>query len=296
MVSIATQPSSHRDLTLQALDAGCHVLCEKPVAMNLAEAVEMVDAAERAGRLLSICFQYRYWDEAVYVRERITAGDLGHVHAIRTWGGAVRSFTVSRVPRRRETAIGGVLVHWTIHNMDLALWLLGHPEPLTASAFTYQRLAHQPPGAIVSAGEPAQPTDVDPAIEDFGVALVRLAGDTVLTVEANYLEPPSQRPEGWDLLGDRGAASIAPIRVWHDTGNEWVDRTPPAGKLAPGDYTFDRLVGGFLERVRSGGPAPVSGAEVLCIQRLIDALYRSRDLGREVAIAGPVSDERTKPR
>ncbi len=60
VVTVATLPSSHRDLTLQALAAGCHVLCEKPVAMNLAEAEEMVAAAERTGRLLSICFEYRY--------------------------------------------------------------------------------------------------------------------------------------------------------------------------------------------------------------------------------------------
>ena len=61
-VSITTMPSSHHQLTLYALNAGCHVLCEKPVAMNLSEAEEMVQAAERAGRLLSICFEYRYWD------------------------------------------------------------------------------------------------------------------------------------------------------------------------------------------------------------------------------------------
>src|SRR5262249_3865604 len=67
VVSIATLPSSHRELVVQALDAGCHVLCEKPVAMQVGEADEMVRAAERAGRLLSICFQYRYWDEATHL-------------------------------------------------------------------------------------------------------------------------------------------------------------------------------------------------------------------------------------
>ncbi|HEX2185437.1 MAG TPA: Gfo/Idh/MocA family oxidoreductase, partial [Chloroflexota bacterium] len=92
VVSLATLPSSHLALTLQALDAGCHVLCEKPVALDAAEAAEMVAGAARAGRLLSICFQYRYWDESVYLRLRLAAGDLGHVHAVRTWGGAVHGF------------------------------------------------------------------------------------------------------------------------------------------------------------------------------------------------------------
>lgn len=87
VVSIATLPSSHRALTVQALEAGCDVLCEKPIAMDAGEASAMVASAERAGRLLSICLEYRYWDEATYLRERIAAGDLGQVYAVRTWGG-----------------------------------------------------------------------------------------------------------------------------------------------------------------------------------------------------------------
>src|ERR1035437_9031468 len=80
VVILATLPPSHRSLAIQALDAGCHVLCEKPIAMNLAEAVDMVAAAGRNQRLLSICFEYRYWDEAIYLRQRIAAGEFGHVH------------------------------------------------------------------------------------------------------------------------------------------------------------------------------------------------------------------------
>ena len=139
VVSITTFPSSHRDLALLAFDAGCHVLCEKPVAMHLGEVAEMVQAAERAQRLLSICFQYRYWDESIYLRDRISA--LGQVHAARTWGGNAHCFPSSPGYHRQASAGGGVLAHWTIHNLDLILWLLGNPEPLTASGFCHQRLA-----------------------------------------------------------------------------------------------------------------------------------------------------------
>src|SRR5712692_3450758 len=164
-VSIATLPPSHRDLVRQTTAAVCHVLCEKPIAMNLAEATAMVDAADRADRLLSICFEYRYWDEAAYVRQRIANGDFGHVHAARTWGGGPRELPCDPIRRQRTTAGGGVLTHWTIHNVDRALWLLGNPEPLTASAFGYQRLAHLPPAAFTSwlAGV----TPADPDVEDF---------------------------------------------------------------------------------------------------------------------------------
>jgi predicted dehydrogenase len=285
LVSVATHPGSHRDLALQALAAGCHVLCEKPVALHLGEAQEMVEAAERAGLLFSVCFQYRYWDEAVYLRKRIATGDFGHIHSLRTWGGMPRSFPASLGGHRRSVAGRGVLAHWTIHNLDLALWLLGNPEPITASAYCYQRLQHLQADAHVSQDGMIDIHAVDPEIEDFAVGLVRLLGDAVVTVEANYLQPPSLRPEGWELLGVHGAAALSPIRVLLDNGSDWVDDTPPPGALAPCDWSQDRLIADFLRQVRAGGQAPVSGPEILRIQRLMDALYESAACGREVALA-----------
>lgn len=284
VVSITTMPSSHHHLTLHALDAGCHVLCEKPVAMDFGEAEEMVQAAERAGCLLSVCFEYRYWDESVYLYNRIAAGDLGPVHAVRTWGGSVYGFPTIASFHRRASAGRGVLDHWTIHNLDLALWLLGNPEPLTASAFCHQRLARYP-AALGPSLNTIRPGAVDPEIEDFAMGFVRVEGGTVISVEANWLQSPSERHEGWELLAERGTASISPIRVWHDHGDEWIDATPPPGTLAPCDYRMERLITGFLQAVRAGEPAPVSGAEILRIQRLMDALYESATRGHEVVVA-----------
>ena len=279
VVDVATSVPSHHALVLQAFDAGCHVLCEKPVATDLDEAAEMVRTAERAGRLLSICFQYRHWDESMYLRKRIAAGDLGHVHAVRTFGGAEHCFPV----HRHALAHRGVISHWTIHNLDLILWLLGNPEPLTASAFAHQRLRNYPPALGLPPGETQ--TEVQPQIEDFGAGMLRLDAGTVVTLEANWLQAPSSRPEGWEFLGERGNASLSPIRVVLDRGGEWVDDTPPAGSLEPCDYRMDRLMAGFLAAVRSGGPAPIEPAEILRIQRTMDALYLSVDRGREVGLS-----------
>jgi predicted dehydrogenase len=264
VVHVTTLPSSHGPLVRAALGAGCHVLCEKPIAMNEAGAREMVAAAERAGKLLSICFEYRYWEEARYLRERIARGDLGRVFHVRTWGGAAHAFPSSPAYRDPSVAGGGVLAHWTIHNLDLALWLLGNPEPLTASAVGHRHAA--------------------PGVEAFGAGLLRLSDGASLTVEASFLQPPSSRPEGWELLGERGAAWLSPIRVWLDEGDGWRDDTPPAGTIAPCDYDMTDLIHDFLRRARDGGPAPVSGDEILRVQRLMDALYASAAAGREVDV------------
>jgi predicted dehydrogenase len=281
VVSIATLPSSHRNLAVMCLEAGCHVLCEKPVAMDAGEARDMVHAAETNNRLLSICFEYRTWDESRYLRDRIADGVLGHVHAVRTWGGSAYGLP-ARAHRSREANGGGVLAHWTIHNLDLILWMLGNPEPLTASAFAWQRLRGYPPALGLPPGETE--SEVHPQIEDFGAGMLRLEGGTVVTLEANWLQAPSPRPEGWEFLGERGNASLSPIRVVLDRGGEWMDDSPPAGSLEVCDYRMDRLMANFLAAVREGGPAPVAPDEILRIQRAMDALYLSADQGREVVL------------
>ena len=278
VLDIATSVPSHHALVLQALDAGCHVLCEKPVATDIGEASEMVRAAERADRRFSICFQYRHWDESTYLRRRIEAGDFGHVHAVRTFGGAEHTFPV----HRHALAHRGVISHWTTHNLDLILWMLGNPEPITASAFAWQRLRGYPAALGLPPGETE--TAVHPQIEDFGAGMLRLEGGTVVTLEANWLQAPSPRPEGWEFLGERGNASLSPIRVVLDRGGEWVDDSPPAGTLRPCDYRMDRLMANFLTAVREGGPSPIAPDEILRIQRAMDALYLSADRGREVVL------------
>ena len=285
VVSIATPPWSHRDLALRAFEAGCHVLCEKPIARSLAEAHEMVAASERTGKLLGICFQTRYSPEVRYVRERLRAGDFGHVHAIRTWGGGERALPFGPQRHRLETNGRGCLQHWTIHNLDIALWLLPDPRPLTASAFTYQRLANLPPGWVTSADGRTRPERVDPDIEDFGVGMIRLAGGTVVTLEANWMAAPSARPTGWEILADRAAIGIRPLRVLVDDGRDWVDATPR--DVPSAEPSMAPLMADFLERVRDGRPSPISGAEVLLVQALMDALYESDRLGREVTFDPP---------
>jgi predicted dehydrogenase len=143
---IASPNRFHLEDLAAAADAGCHVLCEKPVALHAREAAEMVRASEKNDRLLSICFEYRYWEEARYLKDRIAEGELGHVHAVRTWGGSAYGMP-HRAHRSRGSGGGGVLSHWTIHNLDLVLWLLGNPEPLTASTYCHQRVRAHPQAA-----------------------------------------------------------------------------------------------------------------------------------------------------
>ena len=140
------------------------------------------------------------------------------------------------------------------------------------------------PRALGPAFGAIDPDAVEPGIEDFATSLVRLEGDTVLTVESDRLQPPSPRPEGWEILGSHGAASLSPFRLWLDRDGDWIDQTPSPGTLAPCDYDMRRLMERFLLAVRDGGSAPVAAAEILRLQATVDAIYRSAREGREVEV------------
>ena len=108
----------------------------------------------------------------------------------------------------------------------------------------------------------------------------RLAGGAVITLEANWMAAPSARPTGWEILADRAAVGIRPLRVLVDDGRAWIDETPR--DVPSTEPAMAPLMADFLERVRDGRPSPISGAEILRIQALMDALYESDRLGREV--------------
>ena len=139
VVHICTPHHQHVPVALDCLDAGVHVLLEKPVAHRLDEAERLVEAAERSGSRVGVCFQNRYNRTAQVAREVIKSGDLGAVL------GATASVLWTRAPDyyrakpwrgRWETAGGGLLINQAIHTLDLVQWLVGDVVDVEGHAST----------------------------------------------------------------------------------------------------------------------------------------------------------------
>ena len=244
IVLIATLLDRHHDLAIQALEAGCHVLCEKPIARNATEASAMVDAAKRAGRLLSICFQYRSLPEVRYLREQLASGEFGAILSIRTWGTDVRGLPVNRPWPRGG---GGALNHFTSHNLDLALWLLGFPAVVSASAVGWQRLPRIGVAAVPMTGG-LQRADAVPAdIEDLGHALVRFADGSALMLfrirdkssgAGNvWAGGTLRRADGTRRVFNPGEVAFTPLRHWRSAASG--ANYPVAMRLKAGELEFE---------------------------------------------------------
>ena len=289
-VSVCTFNRAHHQPTVDALRAGRNVLLEKPMAVTLAEAVEMAEAAERAGRILSIGFQSRYDPNIMLCKHVAESGALGQVYYVETGGGRSRGIPGGTFVRR-ETAGGGAILDIGCYSLDTAMHLLGHPRPLTVSATTSNHFGRSPE-YVRAVGGRWDPATFD--VEDFGVAFVRLEGGVTLVFKISWAVHTDSLGKT-QFLGTRGGLQIdAPggtgdegvqgIVLFHDEAGVPVRTELPPRRGRRGPDPFVRKVEEFVAAIADGGPAPIPGSQVLRSMAIIDGIYRSAERGREVEV------------
>ena len=143
VVYVLTPNNAHAPVSIAAMKAGKHVMCEKPMAKTYAEAKEMVKTAKETGKILTIGYQNRYRADSQYLKSACEADELGEIyyakaHAIRrravpTWGVFIDE----------EKQGGGPLIDIGTHALDLTLWMMNNYEPASVTGSTYRKLADQ---------------------------------------------------------------------------------------------------------------------------------------------------------
>ena len=278
-VSIATPNVLHAPMTITALKAGRHVLCEKPPALSRRQAEAMYAAARAARRVLLINFSYRYQAEARWLKEMAEGGELGEVYFARTvWHrrrGAPRrdSFTTKAVSG------GGPLIDLGVHRLDLALWLMGYPKPVSVTAATYQVFADEYRRA-------GQHFDV----EDLGVGLVRFVDGATLVVEASF-DANAQKAEYMEtqVYGSKGGAFHRNVVEGYEFEAFLVRRQAKGfAEIRPRDLQMTGMTGPahLAECVLDGVRPLVRPAESIRLATILDGLYRSAATGRAVRFSG----------
>ena len=292
-VSICTFNMAHHQPTVDALTAGRHVLLEKPMAVTLGQAVEMRDAAERAGRILSIGFQSRYDPDIMLCKEIVDSGELGKIYYVETGGGRRRGIPGGTFIRK-ETAGGGAILDIGCYSIDTAMHLLGHPRPLTVSAMTSNHFGRSKEYARAQGAGWGGGWDADAfSVEDFGVAFVRLEGDITFVFKISWAANTDSLGKS-QFLGDRaglqieasgglGDAGVQAINLFHEAQGRPARTELPVGRRRRVD-PFLRKVQEFVHAIREGGPAPIPGSQVVRSMGIIDGIYRSAALGHEVDI------------
>jgi predicted dehydrogenase len=247
-VVIGTPNSLHHPQALAAIDAGKHVLLEKPMAMNTAQAEEIVAAAQTAGVTLLVGHMWRYRDEVIATRDRIAAGSIGT--PVRTRGYGVHAgWGPSGWFTNAALAGGGALIDMGIHAIDTARFLLGDPMPMRVEA---------------SIGTAFGDYDVD----DDGVVLIEWSNGVRSVIECGWRQPRLDGVEAdTEIYGTTGYE-----RIWP----QFTPATPP-----PADYVHCSLpmytaqMCDFAQCCETGA-TPVASADVgLVALSIVERAYQA---------------------
>jgi predicted dehydrogenase len=276
-VSVCTPNAAHKDATIAALQAGCHVLCEKPIAMTLQQGQEMVAAAKKAGKTLQVGLNSRFMPEALTVKRFVDAGEFGKMY----YGEAVylrrRGIPNWGVFTQKELQGGGALIDIGVHVLDRTLWLMGNPKPVVVMGATYANFGKRTDLATPGGMWDAARFNVD----DMGVAMVRFADGATLILKASWDGHIEDSFSEVRVLGTHGGAVMSPLRIYKDMQGTMVNITPSGLKKVE---THTEEITHFMAVVRGEAECMVKPEQVLDVQAILDAIYKSGETGREVLL------------
>jgi predicted dehydrogenase len=263
-IVIGTPNYLHCPQAISALEAGIHVMVEKPMAMNAQEAQKMLDASQKSGALLMVAHCWRFDPEVRWLRQQVNTGRFGQI--IRTKGYGVHAlWGPSGWFTERKLAGGGAMADVGIHALDTARFLLGDPLPLSV----YARI-----------GTYYTRYDVD----DTGLMIVNWDNGAVSYIESGWWQPHTDGPEAaTQLYGIKAFGQLFPTYVQEEAQREDSGFPYPRKDHMPLSL-FNAQLAYFIQCIREHTPPNPGGLEGLINMKVIDAAYKSSQTGTVVRI------------
>ncbi len=284
-VSVCTWNSAHAPCTIAALNAGKHVLCEKPMATNVEDAVKMKEAAEKNGKLLMIGFVRRYGNDCKILQDFISNeffGEIYHTKAtyLRRNGNPEGWFG------DKSRSGGGPLIDLGVHVIDLVRFLLGNPKPVSVYGVTHQKLfnRHDLKDKKGYVSKSAKPDDICD-VEDLAFATIRFDNGATLAVEASFSLNLKEDKGEIELFGTKAGAKIAPeLELFSVTNGYMTDvnlKTPTALSF---DGLFEGEINHFVDCIENGTECIAPAQDGIDIMKILCGIYESAETGHEVVL------------
>ncbi|WP_217586532.1 Gfo/Idh/MocA family protein [Lentibacillus saliphilus] len=282
-VSICTWNNSHAEIAVAAIEAGKHVLVEKPLAMTVEEAQSVEKAAQKSDKVVQIGFVRRHRTNAKIVKTMVDQGDFGDIYyakasCLRRLGNPGGWFS------DHSKSGGGPLIDLGVHMIDLCWYLMGKPKPVSVSGNTYAKLGNRSHVEHLSFYKAA---DYDPTlndVEDLANALIRFENGASLFVDVSFTLHAKQDELSARLYGEKGGAELEPELMLVSEKNNTILNTTPQIDEQSFDDAFKCEIDHFLDCVQNGTAtiAPVEdGVEMM---KMLNAVYESAGTGKEIIL------------
>ena len=277
-VSICTPNGVHFAPAVAAANAGKHVLCEKPMAMNAVQAQEMADAAKKNGVEFVIGFQHRFEPRSKVLRDMVEAGAFGKILYVRAQALRRRGIPNWGVFGQKQLQGGGPMIDIGVHILETSHSIIGTPTPITATGNTFTFLGNTDSSVrSVWAGWDHKTYTV----EDMAVGMIRFDTGAMLTIESSFVAHIERDIFNLQIFGEKGGAIWDGSKIYTDLNDYMVNMTPSyIGDWDMWDYKLRHFAG--VARGERKNEAPAEHG--IMVQKMLDGVYASAEAGREVAI------------
>jgi predicted dehydrogenase len=284
IIDICTPNMYHAPLAIAALEAGKHVICEKPLAPTPGEIKQMIAARDRADKLLMTAQHFRFKGNSQAMKREIGTGTLGDIYHARSWMLRRNGFIPSPSFLQKKHSGGGPCIDIGVHVLDLTLWLMGNPQPAVVTGVAKAPLAHLPGQFAAWTGAPVNSAEWD--VEDFAAAFVRFDNGATLVIEVSWLlhhDIQGEDMQIW-LYGTGGGAHWpkADFLASNYETRQLYNRTLQLTKDPMEPHALECVE--FARAVAEGAPSPVPAEHSLQVLSILDGIYRSQQSGGEVRL------------
>ncbi|MEX9252267.1 Gfo/Idh/MocA family protein [Pseudenterobacter timonensis] len=277
IVSVCSPNRFHFEHVMAALEAGCHVMCEKPPAMTPQQADRMRLAARKANRVLAYDFHHRFASDAQLLRDAVMNGTFGEIYV--TTAQALRRCGVPGwgVFTNKALQGGGPLIDIGIHMLDVAMYVLGFPTVKRVTAHSFQKIGTRKNSGQFGEWDPANYT-----VEDALFGTIEFCNGGILRLDTSFaLNIREQSIMNVAFCGEKAGATLFPAHIYNDVDGE-------LHTLFQRDVADDcrhlRSMEAFVRHVMGEPVMIADGEQGWVIQQLVAALYESAEKGESVTL------------
>lgn len=275
----------HKRITIDALNAGKNVLCEKPIALNYEDALEMQKEAQKAHKILNIGVNNRYNAAINKVKELCENGTLGHIYHVESHFFTTRSIPGLGGPfTTKKMSGGGVLIDWGVHILDLIQYLVGHQRLKTVSASTNSELAKNMKEYKYGGMWAEDTADIEHGtndVEEFVSCFARYEGYS-LSLTGGWATNIPADEFYIDIYGSKAGIRLFYVKQKYKIFSG--DTLEVTESDIPQENHYDIEDKMFIDSVTTGKPNRGHIDEVIDIEKLIDLIYQSAEEEREIRL------------
>ena len=289
-ILIAVPHYQHPVLAVDGFKHNLHVMCEKPMAINTAEAQKMIDAAKRTGKKLTIGYQNRFRPDSRYLKQVCEAGDLGEIYYARAQAIRRRAVPTWGVFLDEEKQGGGPLIDIGTHALDLTLWTMNNYEPEMVVGTKYHKLA--PHANSANAWGPWDPEKF--TVEDSAFGFVRMKNGATIYLESSWALNTLDVHEAKTILcGDKGGADMmgegGALRINGERFGKTYVTEPGLGAGGVAFYDGETVSAADLEAkmwiahvLDDNAPLITKPEQSIVVTKILEAIYTSSATGKPV--------------